>query len=140
MGSPGGHTMPTGAVTRDGKPLPLPPSSVYTSQPAGVNPLGNVGQQTYNGIAHDPIPNTPFEQDKYGAETEKFKLGYVKTLAEIEKIKSSTVVDYANAGKLSQDADLNKTKTQLDAYDSLVDAQTKKIEVEGRLKVFLFRQ
>jgi len=71
MGSPGGHIMPTGAVTKDGKSLPLPPSSVYNTQPAGINPLGgrllgNAGQQTYNGITHDPIPNTPYEQDKYG--------------------------------------------------------------------------
>lgn len=78
MGSPGGHTMPTGAVTRDGKSLPLPPSSVYTSQPAGVNPLGTGllgntgqhpminGQETYNRQVHTPIVGTMYYHDEHG--------------------------------------------------------------------------
>ena len=72
MGSPGGHSMPTGAVTKNGKPLPLPPSSVYNSQPTGVDPLlGNAhpligGQETYNGVVHTPIPGTIYFHDEHG--------------------------------------------------------------------------
>lgn len=74
-----------------------------------------------------------FEQQQYGAEIEKFKLEFPKILAEIEKIRTASMVDLATVNKLAKETEIAEITQQLDVYDNIVDAETKKIEVAGRM-------
>lgn len=65
-------------------------------------------------------------------EANKFQLDQVKLQKESAKLDSEVLVNYAQAGKLVKDTEMAETKEQLDVLDNIIDAQTRKDEMQDR--------
>lgn len=71
-------------------------------------------------------------QAKTQIETAKLELEQAKLQKESAKTDSEVLVNYAQAGKLVKDTEMAETKEKLDVLDNLIDAETKKHEMQDR--------
>ena len=63
---------------------------------------------------------------------QKLAIDMQKALAEIEKLKTASMVDLSNVAKIGQDIEDADQEREVKIMDNLIDQQTKKIEVAGR--------
>ena len=65
---------------------------------------------------------------------QKLAIEMQKAQAEIEKLKTASMVDLSNVAKIGQDIEDADQNREIKVLDNIVDQQTKKIEISGRMQ------
>jgi chaperonin GroES len=65
---------------------------------------------------------------------QKLAIEMQKAQAEIEKLKTASMVDLSNVAKIGQDIEDADQNREIKVLDNIIDQQTKKIEISGRMQ------
>lgn len=106
---------------------------LVVAPPAPTNPMLEVEQLKVSAQMQKMQMEMQQYQQNHAIEIQKAIADLEKMKAEIEKIHTSSMLDLANVAKTGADIQDSEKERQVKIMDNLIDQQTKKAEIEGRI-------